>query len=353
MHRMVKLVKLFVALVFLSSTTIMSAQENGKFITFDTIDWDFGKIKESDGRVAHTFHFINTSASALSLANPVESCSCVHAFLSKRTLEPGEKAELEFIFDPSGARSFTYRTVDLYDKSGNHLATLSIRAEVIPMDTSPAATYPVIAGAGLRTDRYSVNMGYCRFGQRTLRSIPIVNEGERKIRLEVWSSGDYLKLNCPSGLDPGEESSIELECELPTEVECASLVDTLYFKVDGKVLEFRMPVERIFLPLIPESADVPAMQSYPSVGRLVETRTLRRSRKPEYVGEMEIRNADTAPLKIIHVISSGDCSLKKGQSLAPGAGLKVKLRTEKSEDRVEIFTNDPSRPYKELIFKYL
>ena len=70
--------------------------------------------------------------------------------------------------------------------SGNHLATLSIRAEVIPMDTSPAATYPVIAEAGLRTDRYSVNMGYCRFGQRTLRSIPIVNEGERKIRLEVW-----------------------------------------------------------------------------------------------------------------------------------------------------------------------
>ena len=264
-----------------------------------------------------------------------------------------EKAELEFIFDPSGARSFTYRTVDLYDKSGNHLATLSIRAEVIPMDTSPAATYPVIAGAGLRTDRYSVNMGYCRFGQRTLRSIPIVNEGERIIRLEVWSSGDYLKLNCPSGLDPGEESSIELECELPAEGECTSLVDTLYFKVDGKELEFRIPVERIFLPLIPESADVPAMQSYPSVGRLVETRTQRRSRKLEYLGEMEIRNAGTAPLKIIHVISSGDCSLKKGQSLAPGAGLKVKLRTEKSEDRVEIFTNDPSRPYKELIFKYL
>ena len=43
---MVKLVKLFVALVFLSSTP-MSAQENGNFISFDTIDWDFGKINES------------------------------------------------------------------------------------------------------------------------------------------------------------------------------------------------------------------------------------------------------------------------------------------------------------------
>ena len=67
LHRMVKLVKLFVALVFLSSTPV-SAQENGNFISFDTIDWDFGKINESDGRVAHTFHLINTSSSALYLA---------------------------------------------------------------------------------------------------------------------------------------------------------------------------------------------------------------------------------------------------------------------------------------------
>ena len=60
-----------------------------------------------------------------------------------------------------------------------------------------------------------------------------------------------------------------------------------------------------------------------------------------------------APLEILEVSSSGTCSLKKGQTLAPGAKFKVRLRTEKREDRVEIFTNDPQRPYKELIFNIL
>ena len=352
LHRMVKLVKLFVALVVLSSTPV-SAQENGNFISFDTIDWDFGKINESDGRVAHTFHLINTSSSALSLAEPVESCSCVHTRLSKRTLAPGEKAELEFIFDPAGARSFTYRTADLYDKSGNHLATLSIRADVVPIDNSLASVYPVVIDGSLRTDRLSANFGYCRFGERSVKLIPLANDGDKTISLSSVCEGEYLTVNCPKSLKPGEESTIELVCELPREGRCRSVTDSLYFMLDGKRLAFAMPVERIILPRIQPRESVPVLQTYPSVGKLTEAKAARRSQKVEYEGEIELRNAGKAPLEILEVSSSGTCSLKKGQTLAPGAKFKVRLRTEKREDRVEIFTNDPQRPYKELIFNIL
>ena len=65
---MVKLVKLFVVLAFLS--TVAYGQEGGKFITFNTSEHDFGTLEEFSPPLSYTFRFLNASGSAVELAAP-------------------------------------------------------------------------------------------------------------------------------------------------------------------------------------------------------------------------------------------------------------------------------------------
>ena len=71
--------------------------------------------------------------------------------------------------------------------------------------------------------------------------------------------------------------------------------------------------------------------------------------------------ADTAPelsndgpgrLEIFAVNGDAETNLQSGTIVEPGDSFKVKARSDKPSFRLELFTNDPVRPYKELIFKY-
>ena len=158
------MVKLFVVLAFLS--TVAYGQEGGKFITFNTSEHDFGTLEEFSPPLSYTFRFLNASDSAVELAAPVLSCSCLTAHLSPRRVEPGQTGEVEVVFSPSGAAFRTYRTVDIYSKSGEHLQTLTVSAYVEPSDSGISDRYPVILSDAVRASRTDVPFGYLLGGHR-------------------------------------------------------------------------------------------------------------------------------------------------------------------------------------------
>lgn len=345
---MVKLVKLFVVLAFLSP--VCYSQEGGKFITFNTSEYDFGEIGENARPLSYTFMFRNSSDRTVELAAPVSSCSCVNAKLSTKSVDPGQTGEVEVIFDPSGASFRTYRTVDIYSRDGSHIQTLSVSAYVTPSDSGIAERYPVVLAEGLRATRSEFSFGYLYWGESSLKTIGLVNTGSKplRVRARVLSDRTALKVDCPASIAPGSEELVRLEYSMPASPhEYMSASDTLVLTVDGKEASTEIHTDYILMGRLPKTVKQPSMRTYPSVSKL--------SRAPfsgKYSGTVELFNDGPGVLEIYAVKGSARCSLRPGSTIEAGRSVKVRASSGEDSFRLELFTNDPLRPYKELIFQY-
>lgn len=346
---MVKLVKLFVTLALLFPT-IAYCQEGKKFISFNSVEYDFGKVLEADGRLCHSFSFVNSSKSEVTLLAPVPGCSCIDARITRNTLKPGETASVEVVFDPSGAESLVYRTVEIYAKEGGHQATLSVLADVQPIDGSLERHFPVVLSEALRADRKQIAFGYSYWGESASKSFTLANLSHTRVRVDARTSSEELELAGPSSLEPGASAVYVLTSTIPdTPGKYAFKKDWVRFAVDGKEVDEPIVVERLVLGRLGSGENAPSLMTYPSVAKLSRSFFAK-----EYTGSMELANPGRSDLKILDVQAGGaGCSLVRGQTVKPGEKVKVTVRTDEPQCTVEIFTNDPVRPYKELIFKNL
>ncbi len=347
LHRMVKLVKLFVATALLFPM-VLHGQEGFFLISFNSEEHDFGVVSETDGRLYHSFEFINCSDAVVELLEPVPSCSCVTAKLSPKSLKPGQRGSVDVIFDPSGASSLVYRTVDIYSKDGTHLSTLSITADVKSSDNSLARKFPIVLGNELRADVGTVHFGYSYWGETLKKIVEVANLGKERVRLSAESSSSSLSVVCPEYIEPESSVSITLISSIPDTPDVYQMRnDHVYLYVDGRKVGHDISVERILLGRLKNASFSPSMLTYPSVAHLKKS-FLSKS----YSGAIEISNTGKGDLVILAVNHDNDveCSLKAGTELRTGEKCRVSASSMRDSFKVEIFTNDPLRPYKELIF---
>lgn len=347
---MVKLVNLFVALALLFPT-ILYGQEGGTFINFNSEEYDFGKVRESDGRLYHSFEFVNCSGAVLNLLEPVPSCSCVNAKLSAKSLKPGQRASVDVVFDPSGAESLVYRTVDIYSKEGIHLSTLSVMADVAPMDTSLARKFPIVLDGDLRSDVSTVNFGYSYWGESSRKIVELANLGKSRVRLRAESSSGTIDVICPEYIEPESHVGIIIVSNVPDDSHLYQMrKDQISLYADGKKTSRGISVERLILGRLSQDGPLPSLMTYPSVAGLSKSLFTK-----TYSGNIEIANSGRGDLVILAVRHSDDveCSIKDGHVVKAGEKCKVSVKSKKGACVVGIFTNDPIRPYKELIFNNL
>ena len=99
-------------------------------VAFDRYEWDFGTVEAAEGTVCHTFTFTNKSKGAVKIDRDIPSCECIRAFYEDKTVEPGETAEVMVAFSPKKENGKSNRRVELIDRDGNTLASLSVKADV-------------------------------------------------------------------------------------------------------------------------------------------------------------------------------------------------------------------------------
>ena len=121
------ILSLFCALGLIAAS---DAQTKKSPIVFDTYEWDFGTVEAAEGTVSHTFTFTNTSKEAVKIDRDIPSCKCVRAFYDDVVVEPGQKAEVMVSFSPKEENGKGHRRVELIDRDGNTLASLSVTADV-------------------------------------------------------------------------------------------------------------------------------------------------------------------------------------------------------------------------------
>ena len=88
---------------------------------------DFGAIDQGE-KLSYTFSFVNKGEAPLLINEATASCGCTVPRYPRKPIAPGEKGEIEVIFDSSG-------------KTGNFRKTVTLKA-----NTSPTITKLYITG---------------------------------------------------------------------------------------------------------------------------------------------------------------------------------------------------------------
>lgn len=119
----------------------VSAQEQKQIIEIAEKTYDFGTIKEEDGRVSHVFTFKNVTEGALTIKNVRASCGCTTPAWSREPIAPGAEAQITVTYNASGRPGAFHKSVTVTLSNGTEDFTnvLFIKGKVTPKQVAPVA----------------------------------------------------------------------------------------------------------------------------------------------------------------------------------------------------------------------
>lgn len=328
------------------------AQKKVSGVRFDSTVWDFGNINEAEGAVSHVFMLMNGSSESILVRRSVPSCSCITAHLPDSPIAPGEAAGIEVFFSPSGSVGFTHRSIELVDSHGRSIGTLYTNADVNPSNRSIQERYPIVLDQNLYVSRKDIPFGYMAPGESVTKVIYIANASDKPMGIELMGYGSSLvEYVCDPVVAPGDEIPVMMTYKMPVQEQWMSVADTIAVMSDGHESSVRLTTSALCLTREAPSADAAKMRTYPSSANLRRTFHV----FGRYSGTIEITNDGRKDL----VIYQTEVPDGVGFSIAPGtrirkgetmqAVVKASAVPEKGF-RIGLFTNDPDRPYKELIY---
>lgn len=326
-------------------------------IVFEPAAWDFGTIRETDGRVSHTFRGVNRGTAPVVLLDVVASCGCTVPEFSKRPLLPGEETAVKVTFDPAGRPGIFEKELGVYSAERRKIATLTIRGTVAPRPKSLEELYPVDAGGGLRLAQTLCALSYLYPGSAKQASVGYVNASQRPVRLELRprTESGVVEARYPQRIEPGERGEINFIARIPAaEPRYGTLRDALEVLVDGRTEGTLLTVHAI-------GVDTPPKQGAPRPVSELSENILKFGTVKHGKGAQRrtfaLRNTGTAPL-VVRAVEHDDriaTTLAPGARIAPGGRLEASVTFDPAQAEfgpasafLVVVTDDPDRPMRRL-----
>ena len=103
--------------------------------------YDFGVIKEEDGRVSHVFTFKNVNDGPITIKNVRASCGCTTPAWSREPIAPAAEAQITVTYNASGRPGAFHKsvTVTLSNGTEDFTQVLYIKGKVTPKQVAPVA----------------------------------------------------------------------------------------------------------------------------------------------------------------------------------------------------------------------
>ncbi|MDR1919275.1 MAG: DUF1573 domain-containing protein [Tannerellaceae bacterium] len=122
---------IFVFMALLFATSIATAQDDAAAsLSVTEESHDFGIIKESGGKVSHTFVIKNEGTQPLVITRVIASCGCTSPQWTAEPIAPGKTGEVLVTYDPQGRPGPFNKTVSIYSNGKRGSQVLTIRGEV-------------------------------------------------------------------------------------------------------------------------------------------------------------------------------------------------------------------------------
>ena len=334
----------------------------GSPLKFDATHYDFGSIREVDGKVSHTFRFRNVSAKPVVIIAVQTSCGCTVPEYSKRPVMPDAVGEITLTYNPSDRPGVFLREADVYGADRSVIATLRIEGSVVPRPRSIEEDYPFDFGGGVRASATFLPFGYVSYGETKQGYADIVNTSSSPvtITLRPVASSGVLNVYSPSRLAAGARGEIRLEYSVPSEYgRCMTADDAVEVLINGRPSEIWLTANAIVVEKYAPAAEFPAPQAQlnkniANFGTVKRSAPLRRVRLT-----IDNNGGDTLIIKDVECAGDGSeaisTTLTRGMRIDGGesAEFDVLLRPDKADYgfmsvRVRIFTNDLVRPMRQI-----
>lgn len=92
-------------------------------------DYDFGEIKEAEGKVRGLSQFVNVGCDTIAIVDARTKCTCTYVKYPHEVLAPGDTATVRYTFNPEGRRGEIDRSVRLVFSDGT-TALIRLRGKV-------------------------------------------------------------------------------------------------------------------------------------------------------------------------------------------------------------------------------
>lgn len=333
-----------------------SSKKTTGALRFSQPEWDFGVIREQDGKVTHTFLGRNEGTEPLVIVEVTATCGCTVPEFSRKPVLPGEQTRIVVTFDPLNRPGSFSKELSVFSSRRERLAGLRIMGSVVARERSPEEAYPFDFGEGLRLDGNYHAFAYLYRGRPATTRFGAVNTTDEPmtLHLEPLSSESFLTFDYPPELAPGESVQIDISCLIPADGPTYGTVqEQVMLYRNGLRAERPLTVHGIAVDPPSEEGPVPHMQLGESVIRFG---ALRRSAGRQS-RTLTITNSGTAPLTVRAVESPPGigCSLRAGERIAPGRTLETTVTLDPAaldygaaSKRLLLVTDDPQHPTRTL-----
>ena len=137
--------KILLFAVALIMALTVSAQEQAQvqkqIVEIAEKTYDFGTIKEEDGRVSHVFTLKNVNDGPITIKNVRASCGCTTPAWSREPIAPEAEAQITVTYNASGRPGAFHKsvTVTLSNGTEDFTQVLFIKGKVTPKQVAPVA----------------------------------------------------------------------------------------------------------------------------------------------------------------------------------------------------------------------
>jgi hypothetical protein len=193
-------------LAFLLVVAALAAQPK---LDFTTTRYDYGTIKEGEGKKEAVFNFTNTGDSVLVITRVQPSCGCTASEYTKSPIPPGGKGFVNAVFDPRGYSSRFAKSISVYSNARPAVTVLIIEGQVEPREKTVEELYTFAVGP-VRFQSNHLAFTTTKKTEKKVRVMPVINTSKEPAKIEFEGVPAHLSLKVsPAVLKPGEKGMIE------------------------------------------------------------------------------------------------------------------------------------------------
>jgi len=219
-------------LIFLIFIIQINAQENKAHIEFQVTEYDFGNIKEENGKVSYEFKFKNTGKVPLVITMVSSSCGCTTPYYTKEPIMPEKEGSIKVEFDPTNRPGQFIKTITIRSNADNSPTTLKIKGNVV--ESAKASNYRYKIG-NLKLENIHFQIGNITKGEIKTKRINIFNDSDTPTKIEFLNIPEHIKMEThPVILPP--RSFGEITCKYNTALidDWDYVINRIQLSINGK-----------------------------------------------------------------------------------------------------------------------
>lgn len=355
--------KLIVLLLMtLISIGVIDAQKKPS-ILFESRVYDFGQIKEEDGRKTARFAFKNIGNDTLKILNVRASCGCTTSDYTRTPVLPGQSGYVDVAYNPLGRPgNFNKIVTVITNDPDNPNVVLTIKGSVIPKPKTKADNYPQVLG-NLRFKSNHITFNDIKDTEIKTDTIYVYNPSDRKITIYSENLPSFLKIHIPAGgitIAPDQELKIPISYDAKARNDYGYVFDNFRLKTD----DIDQPVKQMYVSAnIIQDFSWMTEKDKTNAPKIVfeKTEVVFDTIKmgESVIVEFPFRNEGKNDLKILKVKSSCGCTavapekniLKKGEKSSIKVTFNTAGRQGNQQKSVTVITNDPEHSIVGLTLK--